>query len=106
MFVECREVASKSELRSFIDFPHDLYQNDPNYVPEVYLGQKAIFNKKTYPFFRHGEVKLFLAYCEGKISGRIAAILNPAYNSFHQTNVGFFGFFDVIDNQNVVDILI
>ena len=42
--VEVRKVGSKKELKDFIDFPHRLYSNDDNYVPELYLAQKDLLN--------------------------------------------------------------
>jgi len=37
MALEIREAASKAEIRQFIDFAHELYKDDPNYVPELYI---------------------------------------------------------------------
>ena len=41
-------VSSKKELAAFIDFPHDLYKNDPNYVPELFIAQRDLLT--THPF--------------------------------------------------------
>ncbi len=107
MKVEILPVAGdKSLLKAYINFPHDLYNNDPNYVPELYIAQKDMFNRKKNPFFIHSEVASFLAKKDGKIVGRISAIQNNNYNSYHQCNVGFFGFFDVIDDYNVCKALL
>ena len=95
------EVTSKRDKKRFIDFPHDLYKNDPNYVPEIYIGQKELLSEKKNPFFRHSKVQLYLAYQDKKIVGRIAAIRNNEYNRFANTNAGFFGLFDVIENYEV-----
>ena len=98
------EVESKKDLDSFINFPHDLYKNDLNYVPELYLGQKELLTK--HPFLEHSEVKLFLTYDETeKIVGRIAAIENKRHNEYNKTQDGFFGFFDCIDNAEVANAL-
>jgi GNAT superfamily N-acetyltransferase len=105
MEIKCRVVDSPSWVKKFIDFPHDLYKDDPHYVPEIYIGQKKLFDKKSYPFFEYGDATLFLVFRDGKIVGRIAAIDNPRYNTFHGRNVGFFGFFDCIQNQVVADVL-
>ena len=93
-------------LKEYIDFPHDLFKDDPNYVPELYMAQKDMFNRKKNPFFQHSEVASFLAKKDGKIVGRVSAILNNNYNKYHESNVGFFGFFDVINDQEVADALI
>ncbi len=52
-------VSSKKELAKFIDFPHDLYKNDPNYVPELFIAQRDILT--THPFHQHSSLQTFLA---------------------------------------------
>ena len=101
-----REVTNKKELYKFIDFPHDLYKGDKYYVPELFLAQKDLLNAKKHPFFEYGEIKLNLAYRDGKIVGRIAAIKNPAYNTYHDSNIGFFGFYDYIEDESVARALL
>lgn len=90
------EVKSKSELAAFIDFPHELYKNDPNYVPELFIAQKDLLT--THPFHKHSSLQTFLLYDGAQITGRIAAILNNNHNTFNGTNDGFFGFFDCIND--------
>jgi len=94
------------EVKKFIDFPHDLYKGDSHYVPELYISQAKLFNRKKNPFFQHSDVALFLAYKEGKIVGRIAAIDNGGYKKFTGNHDGFFGFFDVIDDYSVAEALV
>jgi hypothetical protein len=101
--IEIKPVYSKKELASFIDFPHDLYKDDPNYVPELFIAQKDLLT--THPFHKHSSLQPFLAYSEGKIVGRIAAILNNSHNNFNKVNDGFFGFFDCINDQETANIL-
>ncbi|MCX6257127.1 MAG: hypothetical protein NTW49_04400 [Bacteroidia bacterium] len=104
--IEINKVTIDSDFRKFIDFPHDLYQGDPNYVPELFVSQKELMDRKKYPFFLHSEVEFFLAQDHGKIVGRIAAIKNNNYNRFANTNVGFFGFFDCTENYEVAEKLL
>ena len=101
MEINIIEVKNNKDKKRFIDFPHDLYKADPNYVPEIYIGQKELLSEKKNPFFQHSKAQLYLAKNNGKIVGRIAAIRNNEYNRFTDSNVGFFGFFDVIDNYEV-----
>ena len=93
-------------LKKYIDYPHELYADDDNYVPELYMAQKDLFNRKKNPFFEYAEVNSFLAERDGKIVGRISAILNPNYNKHHNCKVGFFGFFDVINDFGVAKALL
>src|SRR3569833_668925 len=67
-------VSNKGELAKFIDFPHDLYKDDPYYVPELFIAQRDLLTK--HPFHKHNQLQTFLAYDGDKIVGRIAAILN------------------------------
>ncbi len=106
MSLEIVEVKSKKEIKKFIDFPHDLYQGDPNYVPELHIAQREMFDKKKYPFYEYGEAIPYLAYQNGKIVGRICAISNHRYNDYHGSNIGFFGFFDCIDDPKVSSALL
>ena len=106
MAVHIREVSFEKGIADFINFPHDLYADDPIYVPEIFIGQKDMMDPKKYPFHQYGKVKYFLAEKNGKIVGRIAAIDNTNYNRHHQCKVGFFGFFDFINEQDVVNALL
>jgi GNAT superfamily N-acetyltransferase len=94
-------VHSKKQLAAFIDFPHELYKDDPNYVPELFIAQRDLLT--THPFHKHNELQCFLAYDGDKVIGRIAAILNNAHNGFNKRNDGFWGFFDCINDQETAN---
>jgi GNAT superfamily N-acetyltransferase len=96
------KVTNKKDKKDFINFPHDLYSGDNNYVPELYLNISEILSEKKNPFFKHSNAELFLAKDDqGKTVGRIAAIQDNNYNEHHDSNIGFFGFFDVINDYSV-----
>jgi len=98
-------VETKKQRAEFIDFPHDLYLGDPNYVPELFVGQDDLLNSAKHPFYLHSSAQPFLAYKDGKIVGRIAAIWNTHHNSFNNVNEGQFGFFDCINDQEIANAL-
>lgn len=98
-------VNSKQQLKAFIDFPHALYKGDPYYVPELYIAQRDLLTPGKHPFHEHSELQLFLAYRDGEVVGRIAAILNNNHNAFNNSQDGFFGFFDCVDDGPVADML-
>ena len=106
MAVTIHEVNFEKGISDFINFPHDLYQDDKCYVPEIYIGQKDMMNPAKYPFHQYGKVKYFLAKKDGNIVGRIAAINNPNYNKHHKSSVGFFGFCDFVEDQEVLNVLL
>jgi len=96
-------VSNKKQLGQFIDFPHDLYKGDSNYVPELFIAQRDLLT--THPFHKHSSLQCFLLFEGDKIIGRIAAILNNNYNIFNSANDGFFGFFDCINDQQAANLL-
>jgi GNAT superfamily N-acetyltransferase len=104
--VRITPVSSKKALKAFVDFPHDLYASDPHYVPEIHIGQRDILTPGKHPFHDYGSIKAYLAYHDDTIVGRIVSIHNPRYNDHFKSNVGFFGFFDCIDNSEVCQALL
>ena len=96
-------VSSKDQLAAFIDFPHELYKNDPYYVPELFIAQRDLLT--IHPFHKHNSLQCFLAYDGDTIIGRIAAILNNAHNAYNKVNDGFFGFFDCTNDTETSTML-
>jgi GNAT superfamily N-acetyltransferase len=103
---QVKRVITKKELQLFIDFPHELYRYDANYVPELFIAQRDMLSWNKHPFHEHSVVQLFLAYRNGNVVGRIAAIRNNNHNEFNKTEDGFFGFFDCIDDPEVSNALL
>ncbi|HKC68984.1 MAG TPA: hypothetical protein VKG26_12190 [Bacteroidia bacterium] len=99
--ITIEKITFPNKIKDFIDFPHDLYAGDPNYVPEIYLGQKDLLNPNKHPFYEHSKAQLFLAYKDGKLVGRIAGIKNGSHIKFTGKNEGFFGFFECIEDYEV-----
>lgn len=99
--VEVVEVESSGQLDRFIKFPNRLYRDDPNYVAPLISERKEFFDQKKNPFFRAARVKLFLAMRGSEVAGRIATCVNFKHNDYHQEQVGFFGFFDTVDDYDV-----
>ncbi|MBK5286759.1 MAG: hypothetical protein JJE25_15315 [Bacteroidia bacterium] len=94
-----KKAESNGDVKKFIDLPHELYSNDPNYVPELFISQKRLFDKKKNPFFKHAEAEFFIANKNGIRTGRIAVINNGNYQKFTGNNDCFFGFFDAEDYE-------
>jgi GNAT superfamily N-acetyltransferase len=103
--IELLEVENSSDLNHFIKLPFSIYEDDPNWVPPLISERKAFFDRKKNPFYRAAKTRLFLARKKGRYVGRIATCINYNHNEYHQEKVGFFGFFDVIDDYEVADVL-
>lgn len=101
-------VSNKKELKKFIMFPWDVYRGEKkyeNWVPPLLIDQRDQFNRKKNPFFKHADMQLFLAYKNGILSGRIAAIIDYNYVEFQKDNAGFFGYFECFDDKAVAGAL-
>ncbi len=99
--IDIIEVSSSKQLDDFITLPIKLYAGSKNWVCPLISERKEFFDKKKNPFYRGAKTKLFLAKRGGEYVGRIATCINFNHNEFHAENVGFFGFFDTIDDYDV-----
>ncbi len=103
--IQVRTVNTRKERLEFIRMVWDLYKNDPNWVPPIEMDRMRLLDTEKNPFYKHARLQLFIAEKGGKIVGRIAAIVNDKHNSEHDDKVGFFGFFESVDDQDVANTL-
>ncbi len=94
-------VESRTELKSFILFPHRLYRGNPYWVPPLILDELDTLSPGRNPAFEQAEARLFLATRGGRIVGRIAAILSHAANRKYGTRNLRFGWFDCVHSYEV-----
>lgn len=101
MSVEISTVDSKRDLNQFIKLPWKIYREDPYWIPPLILDMKKLLNKRKNPFFQHSTAEYFLARKNGKVVGRVAAIINHNHNKFHDERTGFWGFFESQNDREV-----
>ncbi len=101
MSVVIKEVKTKKDLKKWADFPNKLYKNVDAYVPFILSDEMNTFTKEKNTGYEFCETKLFLAYTGNKIVGRIAGLINHAYNKKWNQNAIRFTRFDFIDNYDV-----
>ena len=107
MSVEIRKVTSKSELKRFIRFNYEFYKDNPYSVPDLYDDMLNTFSPEKNAAFEFCEADYFLAYDEnGKIVGRVAAIINRRANETWKRKCVRFGWIDFIDDLEVSRALI
>ena len=94
-------VQSSREKRDFLLLPWDLYKGDPNWVPPLRQNQKELVGYAKHPFYERNKVQTFVAYRGKRPVGRVAAIVNYAHVERYKEDLGFFGFFESIDDQAV-----
>jgi len=92
-------------LARFIAFPYDHYRGDPLWAPQLRMDVATLLSPRKNPFFRHADARYFLARSGGRVVGRIAAIKNDAHTELHGDRVGFYGFFESLDDQAVATVL-
>lgn len=78
--IQIKEVNCKRDLKKWVDFPNKLYKDVPAYVPFLMNDEIGTFTKNNNPAYDFCETKLFLAYKDGKIVGRIGGLINHAAN--------------------------
>lgn len=100
------KVSSNSDRNTFLKFPHELYADNQYWVAPINMDIKPLLTPGKHSFYEYGEMELFLAKKDGKVVGRIAAILNNRYNDEHNSTTGFFGFFECINDQEVANLLL
>jgi GNAT superfamily N-acetyltransferase len=101
-----RAARDRRDLKRFIDLPYRLHARDPVWVPPLRRDVELLLSRTRNPFFEHAEAEYFLAERDGEVVGRIAAISNRLHNETHGDRVGFFGFFESIDDQAVANALL
>jgi len=116
-----RPVATADDLERFIALPYELLKGDPMWVPPLRMDVRTMLSRTKNPFFEHAEAEYFTAERPAtsapvgpvyrrdgqkwEVVGRIAAIHNRLHNEFHNDTVGFFGFFDCLDNADTAKAL-
>jgi GNAT superfamily N-acetyltransferase len=99
-------VSTRRQRRQFLDYPWTLYRDDPNWIPPLRSNQKELVGYARHPFYLRNSIQTFLAYRDGQVCGRIAAILNRGHNERYGEKRGFFGFFECIDDQQTANALL
>lgn len=99
-------VESKAHQKAFIRFVWDHYQGDPNWVPPLIHNVKQLLNYSKHPFYETADCQTFLAMRDGKVVGRVAAIVDHNHNEFNKERRGMFGFFESVDEQDVATALL
>ena len=99
-------VESTEQREQFLRLPWNIYERLGPWVPPLLSEVREMLDESRNPFFEHSSARLFLAFKDGAPAGRIAAVRNRTHTEIHDDGVGFFGFFECIDDQVVADALL
>ena len=105
MTVEISPVRGAGDLRAFVGLPFRLHAGTP-WIPPLKLERYIFLNRKMNAYFKHGEAEYFLARRDGRVVGRITAQVDHAFNEFHSSRWGMFGFLEFEEDQQVLDAML
>jgi GNAT superfamily N-acetyltransferase len=103
--ITVREISSSRDKKAFVRYLWDVYRTDPNWVPPLVMDRLKLIDEEKNPFYQHAKAKWFLAEENGRIVGRLGAIINHSHNELHKEKTGWFGFFECRHSQEVADVL-
>src|SRR5690606_2386016 len=105
MSIIVKDIPLGGDMRDFLSVVDEIYAGDPNYVRPLDLELLGRLSRKN-PFFEHAEGAAFVAYEDGLPVGRCSATVDHTYTERHGGDVGFFGFLDTVDKQEVTSALL
>ncbi len=101
MSIILKEISTNKELKNFVNFAYELYDNNKYWVPPLKKEELFSLRKDQNPAFDFCEAKYWLAYENKKIVGRIAGIINQKFNDKFNKKIMRFGWIDFIDDDSV-----
>jgi GNAT superfamily N-acetyltransferase len=101
-----KPVNTLEERKAFLKFPWKVYQNDPYWVPPLFSERLHITDPQKNASFEHIEAQLWTAFRGEELVGTIAAFTNHRHNEYQKENVGFFGFFEVLEDFEAAEALL
>jgi hypothetical protein len=103
--IEAVPVQSRGQMKAFIDLPWSIYQGDPNWVPPIRSIVARLLDPDRHPFWISARRELFLAMRGSDPVGRIAAVIDNNYNSYHKESMGGWGFFECANDPEAAVVL-
>ena len=101
MSVTIKTVSSVKEFKTFARFANRLYKGNKYYVPSMPMDDLSTFSKEKNAAFEFSDAEFYLAYKDGEVVGRVAAIINHKANEAWKVKQVRFGWIDFIDDMEV-----
>lgn len=103
--ITVREISSSRDKKAFVRYLWDVYRTDPSWIPPLVMDRLKLIDEEKDPFYQHAKARWYLAEENGRIVGRLGAIINHSYNELHNEQTGWFGFFECRYSQEVANAL-
>ena len=104
--LEVSGIADAAGRQAMAVFPWSVYRGDKNWVPPLIKDREKQFDPQRNRFFKQADVALFGARRDGRLVGTIAAFVDRRFNEYLKQRVGFFGFFEVLDDYEAAEALL
>jgi GNAT superfamily N-acetyltransferase len=105
MSMQVSPVGGRRDLQEFVALPFRLHQGTP-WIPPLKLERYAFLTRPLNAFFTHGEAAYFLARRDGRVVGRVTAQVDFAFNRYHDSRWGMFGFLEFEDDLEILQALL
>ncbi len=104
--LEVVDLRKRGDRARFVDMIHPLYAGDPHFIAPLRMQQMHFLDLAKNQSLAQLEIHAVLAYREGRCVGRITGHIDRAYDAYHGTKAGWFGFFESIDDRRVAHALL
>ena len=101
-----RRVEGDADLRAFFEFPWRVHRDSPEWVPPMLSMRHELLDKQKNPAWQYMEGDYYVAWRGAQPVGTIAAFINHRHNEFHNERIGWFGAFEVLDDQEAATALL
>jgi len=102
MSVSVQPVASRRDLKEFVELPYRLHSKSGVWVPPLKLERRIFLSRRFNSYFTHGDAQLFLARRDGRVVGRISAQYDDNFNAHHGNRWGMFGFLELEEDPEIL----
>lgn len=103
--LKVESVKNSADFKIFYTIPYQVYRDNPFWIAPFRYEMNGFFKKKN-PFWSHATCQLFIARKNQTVVGRIAAIIDYSYCESNNENIGFFGFFECIEDYTCAHALL
>jgi len=104
--VEVIEIRDKEGRHAMAAFPWQVYRGDKNWVPPILKDREKQLDPERNRFFQQAEIALYAAQRDGHMVGTIAAFIDHRFNDYLKQKVGWFGFFEVLNDYEAAEALL
>ncbi len=96
---DVKEISSREDIDKSVRFSWKVYKDFPAWVPYFLIKDHVKLISNDYFYFRKVYGKRFVVEEKGDIIGTVSALIDNYYNRYHNTNVGFLGFFEAMPER-------